>query len=237
MYQYFDIFQRSASLLGEQTMARIRAAKVIVFGVGGVGSWCVEGLVRTGYEQVTIVDFDVVCPSNINRQAMASTSTVGVPKVEAMRDRLLQINPAANIVAINGAYNDQTAADFHLEEYDIIIDAIDSLKDKMRLILNACQTSATFFSSMGAAMKTDPSKIRTAEFWKVQGCPLARALRHKMKDSGEYPARKFACVYSDEQPPATDRQTKGSLVHITAIFGLTIAGMAIREAIERCVFV
>ena len=230
MYQYSEIFERSSVLLGEEAMERVRAARVIVFGVGGVGSWCVEGLVRTGFENITIVDFDVVCPSNINRQAMASTATVGVPKVFAMKERLLQINPNANITAINGAYNEDTAAQFHLEDYDYIVDAIDLLKDKMRLIINACNTDAVFYSSMGAALKTDPSKIRTAEFWKVQGCPLARALRNKMKNTHEFPARKFTCVFSDEQP--MQRQQKGSLVHITAIFGLTIAGMIVRHQIS-----
>ncbi|MCR5453764.1 MAG: tRNA threonylcarbamoyladenosine dehydratase [Bacteroidales bacterium] len=231
MYQYSDIFQRSSALLGADAMARIKATKVIIFGVGGVGSWCVEGLVRTGFEQITMVDFDDVCPSNINRQAMATTETVGEPKVESMRRRLLQINPEANIVAINGAYNAETAANFHLEDYDFVIDAIDSLNDKIRLIINACNTKATFYSSMGAAMKIDPSKVRTAEFWKVQGCPLARALRKRMKDAGEFPTRKFTCVYSDEQPPIHNREIKGSLMHITAVFGLTIAGMVIREVI------
>lgn len=227
--QYSDIFQRSAAVLGDEAMERVKAAKVIIFGVGGVGSWCVEGLVRTGFEHITMVDFDTVCPSNINRQAMATTITVGEPKVFAMKERLLQINPDADIIAINGAYNEETAADFHLEDYDYIIDAIDSLKDKTRLIINACKTNATFYSSMGAAMKTDPTKIHTAEFWKVQGCPLARALRNKMKASGEYPERKFTCVYSDEPPTMQDRTVKGSLVQITAIFGLTIAAMVVNN--------
>ena len=227
--QYSDIFQRSAAVLGDKAMERVKAAKVIIFGVGGVGSWCVEGLVRTGFEHITMVDFDAVCPSNINRQAMATTITVGEPKVFAMKERLLQINPDADIIAINGAYNEETAADFHLEDYDYIIDAIDSLKDKTRLIINACKTNATFYSSMGAAMKTDPTKIHTAEFWKVQGCALARALRNKMKASGEYPERKFTCVYSDEPPTVQDRAVKGSLVQITAIFGLTIAATIINN--------
>ena len=226
MYNYTDIFQRSSLLLGDEAMERVRTAKVIVFGVGGVGSWCVEGLVRTGFEDVTIVDFDDVCPSNINRQAMASTVTVGSPKVFAMRERLLQINPGAKINAINMPYNEQTAAQFGLEGYDFIVDAIDSLKDKLRLILNACKTEAKFYSSMGAACKTDPSMVKTAEFWKVSGCPLARSLRNKMKDSGEYPARKFTCVYSDEPRRVVE---KGSLMHITAVFGLTITSMIVRD--------
>jgi tRNA A37 threonylcarbamoyladenosine dehydratase len=224
-----DFLARTRLLIGNDGVSPVQRQRVIVFGVGGVGSWCVEGLVRTGFEHITMVDFDAVCPSNINRQAMATTITVGEPKVFAMKERLLQINPDADIIAINGAYNEETAADFHLEDYDYIIDAIDSLKDKTRLIINACKTNATFYSSMGAAMKTDPTKIHTAEFWKVQGCPLARALRNKMKASGEYPERKFTCVYSDEPPTVQDRAVKGSLVQITAIFGLTIAAMAINN--------
>jgi tRNA A37 threonylcarbamoyladenosine dehydratase len=224
-----DFLARTRLLIGNDGVSAVQRQRVIVFGVGGVGSWCVEGLVRTGFEHITMVDFDAVCPSNINRQAMATTITVGEPKVFAMKERLLQINPDADIIAINGAYNEETAADFHLEDYDYIIDAIDSLKDKTRLIINACKTNATFYSSMGAAMKTDPTKIHTAEFWKVQGCPLARALRNKMKASGEYPERKFTCVYSDEPPTVQDRAVKGSLVQITAIFGLTIAATIINN--------
>ena len=212
-------------------MSRIAEKRVIVFGVGGVGSWCAESLVRSGIKHLTIVDSDIVCTSNINRQLMATTETVGQVKVEVLKERLLSINPSAEITAIHEFFTAETAESFHLDTYDYIIDAIDSLKDKAHLILMACQTEATFFSSMGAALKLDPTHIKIAEFWKVQGDPLARVLRKKFKHDGQYPARKFLCVYSDEliEPKG---EGKGSLVHITAIFGHMLAGLVVQDAVK-----
>jgi tRNA A37 threonylcarbamoyladenosine dehydratase len=200
------IFRRSELLLGNKAMERIAQKRVIIFGVGGVGSWCAESLVRSGIRQLTIVDSDRVCITNINRQLMATTKTVGQVKVEALKDRLLSINPAADITALQKIFTEDTAGEFHLEYYDYIIDAIDSLKDKAALILLATSFPSTgedrrgpkFFSSMGAALKLDPTRIQITEFWKVKGDPLARALRNKFKKEKLFPKRKFQCVYSDE---------------------------------------
>ena len=192
------LFNRTELLVGREVMARIADAKVIIFGVGGVGSWCAESLVRSGIRHLTIVDSDRVCVTNINRQLMATTSTVGQVKVEALKSRLLDINPKAEINAIQQIYTAETAESFHIETYDYIIDAIDSLKDKALLILEACRTKAVFYSSMGAALKMDPTKIEVAEFWKVKGCPMAAALRRKFKSTKQMPRRKFKCVFSDE---------------------------------------
>ena len=178
-----------------EMMARTR---VIIFGIGGVGSWCAEALVRTGVQHLTIVDFDRVDVTNVNRQLMATSKTIGEVKVEALRKRLLTINPEAEITVIAETFSAESASQFSLEEYDYIIDAIDSLKDKAALILLACQTKAKFFSSMGAALKLDPTRIQITEFWKVKGDPLARALRNKFKKEKVFPKRKFQCVYSDE---------------------------------------
>ena len=161
-------------------------------------SWCAESLVRSGIEQLTIVDSDRVCMTNVNRQLMATTKTVGKVKVDVLKERLLDINPAANITAIQDIYSAETAESFHLSSYDYIIDAIDSLKDKADLILRATKTDAKFFASMGAALKMDPTKISVAEFWKVKGCPLAAALRRKFKHNKTFPSKKFQCVYSEE---------------------------------------
>ncbi|MBR6319519.1 MAG: tRNA threonylcarbamoyladenosine dehydratase, partial [Prevotella sp.] len=161
------IFSRSQLLLGEEAMERIAQKRVIIFGVGGVGSWCAEALVRTGISRLTIVDADKVSTTNINRQLMATTETVGQPKVDVLRRRLLTINPEAEINALQKVFSEETAEEFALDSYDYIIDAIDSLKDKVTLILRACQTGAQLFSSMGAALKLDPSRIRVAEFWKT----------------------------------------------------------------------
>ncbi len=241
------IFQRSELLLGSETMTDMSRKRVILFGVGGVGSWCAEALVRTGINHLTIVDADNVSITNINRQLMATTQTVGMSKVEVLKARLLTINPHAAITALQKIFTEETASDFHLDTYDYIIDAIDSLKDKASLILQACQTNAQFYSSMGAALKLDPTRIRIAEFWKIEGDPLARALRKKFKHQQRYPERKFLCVYSSElldnhdtsaaiteEPSLFNKpQTNGSLVHITAVFGMMLAGLVIQDITKK----
>lgn len=226
-----EIFQRAELLLGNETMELIAQQRVIIFGVGGVGSWCAEALVRTGIRQLTIVDFDRIDITNVNRQLMATTQTVGQVKVEALKERLLSINPDAEIIALQQVFTEETAADFYLDSYDYIIDAIDSLKDKALLILMACQTKARFFSSMGAALKLNPTKIQVAEFWKVKGDPLARALRNRFKKDKCFPRRKFQCVYSDEVVSTTNG--KGSLVQITATFGMTLASLVIGDILNN----
>lgn len=238
--EYNSLFNRSALLLGEESMKLLRDARVIVFGVGGVGSWCVEALVRTGLVNITIVDCDRVCESNVNRQLMATTSTIGSIKVTAMKDRLLDINPDVKVDARYEVYDETTADLFDLDSYDYIIDCIDSLKDKALLIERATSTGKKFFSSMGAALKMDPTKIRVSEFWKVKGCPLARALRQRFKRQHRFPARKFQCVYSEEllenrsdAVSGVEPRANGSLMHITAIYGLTLAGLVVEDIAKR----
>ena len=242
-------FSRTALLLGDEVMDALSQARVLLFGVGGVGSWCAEGLVRSGISHLTLVDSDCVSPTNVNRQLMATTATVGQVKVEALRERLLAINPAAEIQALQCAYNAETAASFEMETYDYIIDAIDSLKEKADLILRATRTPAVFFSSMGAACKIDPQQVRVAEFWNVRGCPLGAALRKKYKQNHTYPGHKFRCVYDEEVLPnrgtavAADAsnsewdgrkaQINGTTAHITAIFGMTLAGLVIQDINDR----
>ena len=260
------IFRRTELLLGKERADLIGRQRVIIFGVGGVGSWCAESLVRSGIRQLTIVDSDRVCITNINRQLMATTKTVGQVKVDALKERLLAINPKAEITALQKIFTEETASDFHIDEYDYIIDAIDSLKDKALLIEMACQTKARFFASMGAALKMDPTRIQVAEFWKVKGDPLARALRNRFKRLKRFPKRKFLCVFSDELlqnrghnatcgteqcmcPKAKNgpgdpallnhewcsskAQINGTVAHITAIFGFTLAGLVIQDASYR----
>ena len=232
--------QRTHLLMGDEGMEQLGRARVIRFGVGGVGSWCDESLVRTGISHLTIVDSDCVAPSNLNRQLMATSDTIGEPKVEALRERLLSINPNADIVAIKDIFTEETAHRFQLDTYDYIIDAIDSLRDKALLIRLATASGARFFSSMGAALKMDPTRIRVTEFWKVTGDPLARALRNIFKRSRQFPARKFQCVFSDELLQNKEKMeleenqfhkvhANGSIAHITAIFGLTLAGLVVQD--------
>ena len=196
-----QIFHRSRLLMGDAPLQRLHDIRVILFGVGGVGSWCAESLVRSGMKHLTIVDSDRVNISNVNRQLMATTQTVGQVKVEVLKERLLSINPEAEITAIQDIYNAENSESFRLNEYDVIIDAIDSLAEKAHLLLTASRTDALLYSSMGAALKMDPTRIQVAEFMKVRGCPLGRALRKKMKHQKVRPAKKFLCVYSDEVLP------------------------------------
>lgn len=242
-----DIFSRAELLLGEERMQRIAGARVIIFGVGGVGSWCAETLVRSGIHRLTMVDGDEVVVSNINRQLMATTATIGQPKVEVLRQRLALINPDAEITAICGRYNAETAESFRLEEYDYVIDAIDSVGDKALLINNVTRIKdVQLFSSMGAARKFDPMKIRIADFRKVTGDPLARVLRQKFKHLGQFPERKFLCVYSEEILPNESRaesqesraerqetRVNGTVAHITAIFGHMLASLVLRDICQN----
>ena len=231
-----EIFKREELLLVSSAMDTIARQRVIIFGVGGVGSWCAESLVRSGVHHLTIVDSDTVCASNINRQLVATTKTIGQPKVEVLRERLLDINPQAEITAIRAVYNAETSASFCLDTYDYIIDAIDSLKDKAHLILAATQTSARLFSSMGAALKMNPSRISVAEFWHVKGCPLAAALRRHFKHNKTFPSKKFKAVYSEEllknQGEQTESRANGTICHATAVFGFTLAGLVMQDILQ-----
>lgn len=253
-----SIYNRTELLLGPEMMEIIHGCKVIVFGVGGVGSWCAEALLRSGITNLTIVDSDLVCVTNVNRQTMATAKTIGKVKVDALKERLLEINPKAEINAVKAIYSAENAADFDLDAYEYVIDCIDSLKDKITLILNATASKATFFSAMGAALKVNPSGIRVAEFWNVRGCPLGSMLRKKMRQRGTLPSKKFLCVYDEEVLPnrghntacGTERcmcpkgpemhewcsskaQINGTLAHITGIFGFTLAGLVLQDIYNK----
>lgn len=243
-----DIYSRTELLVGSEGMAKLAAAKVAIFGVGGVGSWCAEGLVRSGVTHLTLVDSDVVNVSNINRQAMADTLTVGRPKVDALRDRLLAINPSASVDAVQSVYCDETAGEFDFNSFDAVVDCIDSLKDKITLIMRASASQAKFYSALGAGLKIDPTKIRVAEFWSVRGCPLGSALRKKMRREGKEPAKPFLCVYDDEVLPNLGEPAEapgpsggstskavinGTMAHITAIFGFTLSGLVISDILKN----
>lgn len=223
-------FDRVERLLGARALSKLSEVRVILFGAGGVGSWCAESLVRTGVLHLTLVDFDTVCPSNVNRQLEATSKTVGLLKVEALRLRLKEISPAANIEICSRRFDEESVSDFSFDSYDYVVDAIDSLKDKALLMERASHSTAKLFSSMGAAKKIDPTRIRVAEFWKVQGCPLARALREKFRKKNTL-GKKIPCVYGEEvlNNRGDSSSANGSLVHITGIFGLTLSGLIIED--------
>lgn len=255
------IFQRTELLLGKETMKKIASKNIIIFGIGGVGSWCAESLIRSGIRRLTIVDSDLICITNINRQLHATTLTVGQVKTDALKSRLLEINPSAKIQTLQKIYEPENSNSFDLDSYDYIIDAIDSLSNKIDLIRKATRTKAVFFSSMGASLKLDPTKIRVAEFWKVKGCPLGSSIRKKLR-KGDLPAKEFLCIYSEEllenkgtgascgtdkclcpklknapgDPDLADHEwcsqkavINGTVAHITAIYGFTLAGLIIQH--------
>ena len=223
-----DFFSRSEALLGAETMEKLCAQRVILFGVGGVGSWCAEALVRTGLVHLTIVDDDTVQPSNLNRQLPATRETLGRPKVEALKERLLSINPEACIEARCERVNDEWLKVNGLEGYDYVIDAIDSVADKTDLILYASRVrGCKVFSSMGAALRLDPTQVSVAELMDVKGDALAKAVRARMKKLDRHPNKKIRCVYSVEQ--AQRCETRGSLMQVTAVFGCTLASLIIRD--------
>lgn len=241
---YDEIFDRTERLLGSEAMERLRTARVIIFGVGGVGSWAAEALARTGIGCLTLVDSDCVSPSNINRQLPALMSTVGRPKVEVMAERIADINPECRVTPVCQPYTPEDSDQWELDTYDIVIDAIDSVVAKADLILRATSMRRPrLISSMGAALKSDPLKIDVAEFYKVRGCPLARALRDRFKRMGVRPRRRFQAVYSPEllsnrrstEAEQTLNGTKipnGSLVYATAVFGLTIARLTVERLLQ-----
>jgi tRNA A37 threonylcarbamoyladenosine dehydratase len=245
--EYNELFARTELLIGSDAMQQIIAKKVILFGVGGVGSWCAEALIRSGIMNLTIVDSDRVAAANINRQLPATTNTVGELKVEVLQKRLQEINPSAVIKSIPEIYDPESSASFHLEGYDYIIDAIDSLSNKAHLLVAASKTDAVTFSSMGAALKLDPQKIRVAEFWKVRGCKLGAALREKIR-KGERTEKPILCVYSEEiqrnrgenalananeNGSFRKAQTNGTMVQVTAVFGFMLSSLVIQDIINK----
>ena len=230
-----ETYVRSRSLLGDETFERLSSVHVAVFGVGGVGGWCAEALLRTGVNHLTLVDDDLVAESNINRQRQALPSTVGKPKVHVLRDTLLEIAPDAVIDAIETRYTPENADHFNqlLDSCDFVIDAIDSVDCKAHLI-HRCVSSGdrkptAVFSSMGAALRTDPTKIRTAPFHKVVGDGLAKALRNRFRKSG-IPLPRHLCVYSEESPSASTAAVKGSIMPVTCAFGMALASLVVQAS-------
>ncbi len=229
---------RTALMLGTEALRRLEEARVIVVGLGGVGSWCAEALVRTGIGHLSIVDYDRVSASNLNRQAQAFSTSIGRPKAEALAARLREIDPYTDIASLDTRFTAASANEFALGSYDCVVDAIDDVDDKIALIASALASGAGLYSSMGAAWRRDPTRVRTAPLSKTQGCPLARAVRRRLKTKG-IPSE-FLCVYSDEPSPvfadrrradlaSGDKRANGSLVQVTAVFGLTLAALVVNR--------
>lgn len=230
-------FQRLQLLIGEEGLHALQGTSVIVFGVGGVGSWAAEALVRSGIGRVTIVDSDEICITNINRQVQATCETLGMSKVEVLKKRLLSINPNARIEASDIHYDYTTSAKFNLNEYDYVIDAIDTLSCKIELILNATDADTTLYSSLGSARRLDPTRIKIDDIWDTEGCRLGHFVRKRLRK--RKPNASFTCVYSNEFIPQ-HKETKeheaipkGSSAHITGIFGFHLCGLVIQDVMKH----
>ncbi len=230
-----EALSRTELLLGRAAMDRLGAARVIIFGIGGVGGHALEALVRSGVGSITAVDADTVSESNINRQIIATEKTVGKLKVDAARERALEINPDIEFCALPIFYTEENADEIKLSEYDYIIDAIDTVKSKLALIIRAENAGVPIISSMGAGNKLNPLAFEVTDIYKTSVCPLARVMRTELKRRG---IKKLKCVYSKEIPISAEvkdeslpkgRHSPGSIATIPAAAGLIIASEVIRD--------
>jgi tRNA A37 threonylcarbamoyladenosine dehydratase len=195
-------FHRLQLLTGTSALERLHQTRVILFGIGGVGSWCAEALIRSGIGSLTIVDSDVVCVTNVNRQLQATPASVGKVKTHELSRRLMEINPGADIKVVHGVFNYKTADAFNLADYHYVIDAIDSLSSKVELIMQASQSGAKVYTALGASNKLDPTQIKVSSLWKSRECPLGKLVRKRLRRRGFHD--EVTCVYSEEQQPVQE---------------------------------
>ena len=245
-----DQFQRTRSLIGAEALQWLHDAKVLVFGVGGVGGYVCEALVRSGVGAFDLVDDDKVCLTNLNRQIIATRKTVGKYKVEVMRERILEINPDCDVRVHQCFYLPETADQFNFSDYDYVVDAVDTVTAKVTLVLEAQKAGVPIISCMGAGNKLDPTRFRVADIYKTSGCPLARVMRTALRKRG---VKHLKVVYSDEIPtrPIEDmsiscrshcicppgakhkcterRDIPGSTAFVPSVAGLIIAGEVVKD--------
>ena len=216
-------------LIGEDGVNRLRQSSVIIFGVGGVGSYVTEGLARAGIGSITVVDEDCIDITNINRQIPALHSTVGRPKAEVIAERIRDINPECMVVAEECFFLPDTADRFDFSEYDHVIDAIDNVTGKIALAEKAFREGTPIISSMGTGNKLDPTAFRVADIEKTRVCPLARVMRHELRKRGVHGLK---VVYSEEEPVKTGSRTPGSVSFVPSVAGLIIAGEVIKSLLR-----
>ena len=248
-------FSRTELLLGKEAMDKLQNSRVAVFGIGGVGGYVCEALVRSGIGAFDLIDDDKVCLTNLNRQIIATRKTVGQYKTEVMRDRILEINPKAEVRIHNCFYLPENADDFYFSEYDYVVDAVDTVTAKLELIMRAKESGTPVISSMGAGNKLDASAFRVADIYKTKVCPLAKVMRRELKKRG---VKKLKVVYSEEQPirPVEDmaiscrshcicppgakhkcterRDIPGSVAFVPSVVGLIIAGEVVKDLTAEC---
>ena len=249
-----DQFSRTQLLVGKEAMDRLANARVAIFGIGGVGGYVVEALARSGVGTLDLIDDDKICLTNLNRQIIATRSTIGKYKVDVAKARVLDINPKAVVNTYQTFYVPETAEQFDFSQYDYVVDAIDNVTGKINLVMQAEQTHTPIISSMGAGNKMDPTAFRVADIYKTSVCPLAKVMRRELKKRG---IKKLKVVYSEEKPltPIEDesisckshcvcppgtvrkctqrRQVPGSNAFVPSVVGLIIAGEVIKDLIRQ----
>ena len=240
-------FKRTGLILGAQALEKLKGSRVCVFGVGGVGSYVVEALARSGVGSIDVVDNDEVATSNINRQIIALHSTVGMAKVDVAKDRILDINPECEVRVHKCFYLPETASEFEFEKYDYVVDAIDTVAAKIDIIMKCTELGTRVISSMGTGNKLDPTRIRVTDIYKTEGDPLARVMRRELKKRG---VKKLKVVYSSETPLTPDyemmseemaeleksgssrRSVPGSVAFVPSVAGLVIASEVVKDLIK-----
>lgn len=245
-----DQFSRTELIFGKESMQKLAASRVAIFGIGGVGGFTAEALARSGVGTLDLIDDDRVCLTNINRQIFATRKTVGRLKIDVAKERLLDINPDMTVNTYKTFYMPETADQFDFTQYDYVVDAIDTVTGKIELVMNADRSKTPIISSMGAGNKLDPTKFQVADIYSTSVCPLARVMRYELKKRG---IRKLKVVYSTEKPitpvedmaisckqhcicpPGTARkctqrnQIPGSTAFVPSVVGLIIAGEVIKD--------
>ena len=233
------IFSRTELLLGEDAMKKLENARVAVFGIGGVGGYAAEALVRSGIGEIHIIDNDTVSPSNINRQLYALHSTVGEYKVNVAKKRMLDINPDVKVETFQLFYNEETASQFDFKNYDYIVDAVDTVSAKILLVMKAKEVGTPIISSMGTGNKLCPQGFEVADIYKTSMCPLAKVMRYELKRRG---IKKLKVVYSKEQPVMPvgfenksndQRRTPASTPFVPPVAGFIIAGEVVKDIIKK----
>lgn len=229
-------FERTKMLIGQNNIEHLQNAHIAVFGIGGVGSYTVEALARSGIGSITIVDNDTISPSNINRQLIATHSTVGKLKVDVARKRLLDINPNIKVTALSAFFTADNAGDFDFTKFDYVVDAIDTVSSKLALAECCTRSGTPIISSMGTGNKLDATAFKVSDINKTSMCPLAKVMRRELKARD---IKRLKVVYSEEQPlkPLSQpfeetqgrRQTPASIAFVPSVAGLIIAGEVIKD--------
>ena len=233
-------FSRTELLLGKEKMEKLAAARVCIFGIGGVGGYVAEALARSGVGHLGLVDNDVVCLSNLNRQIIATHETLGRYKADVMKERILSINPEAEVTVHKCFYLPETRSQFDFTNYDYVVDAIDTVAGKIALVQQAEESGTPVISSMGAGNKLDPAAFRVADIYQTSVCPLAKVMRKELKKRG---VKKLKVVYSKELPVAVQngeesllsssrRSIPGSIAFVPSVVGLIIAGEVVKDLVS-----